>query len=114
MILKINVDEHNTFKRKGFNVHTKKVITVSEAILGCKFEVETIRGKVNVSMPPGIQNGEVKKVLQHGINKLPPLHKQRGHHFVAFEIEIPSKLNDEQRELITEYAKIEYKTEEII
>lgn len=63
-------------------------------------------------MPPGIQNGDVKKIIQHGISKLPPLHKQRGHHFITFEVEIPKVLTDEQRELFTKYAVIEERIEE--
>ena len=113
LILKIHVEDHDFFKRKGFNIHTLKKITVCEALLGSTFEIETIRGPVNVSMFPGIQNGEVKKLIQYGINKLPPLQKQRGHHFVKFEIEIPKHLTDKQRQLFTEYAKIESKIEEI-
>lgn len=113
LILKINVEDHDMFKRKGFNIHTKRIITVSEAILGATLDVETIRGQIKVSMPPGIQNGDTKKIIQYGINKLPPLHKQRGHHFVQFEVEIPKSLTDEQRELFNEYAKIEDKLDQV-
>lgn len=88
LILKINVEDHEMFKRKGFNIHTKKKITVSEAILGSTFDIKTIKGDITVAMPPGIQNGDVKKIINGGISKLPPLHKQRGHHFITFEIEV--------------------------
>ena len=107
LVLNINVQDHNLFKRNGFNIHTKKKITVTEAILGSTFEVETIRGNVKITMPPGIQNGEIRKIVDFGINKLPPLQKQRGHHFVTFEVEIPTRLSNEQKELFSEYAKIE-------
>ena len=99
LILKLYVEEHDLFKRKGFNIHTKQKITVSEALLGASFDIDTIRGSLRITMCPGIQNGEIRKIIQYGVNKLPPLQKKRGHHFVQFEIEIPRKLNDKQREI---------------
>jgi molecular chaperone DnaJ len=96
-------------KGKDLIYTQNKRITVSEAILGFDFDIDTIRGPIMISMPPGIQNGDVKKVINHGINKLPPLQKQRGHHFVTFEVEIPIQLTDQQRELFSEYAKLEVK-----
>ena len=112
LILKINVRDHEIFKRKGFNIHTQKKITVSEAILGCTFETPTIRGPMKISMPPGVQSGETRKLIQCGINKLPPLQKQRGHHFITFEIEIPKELDSLQKEMFMKYADIEKKIEE--
>ena len=112
LVIKINVEDHEMFKRNGFNIHTKKMITVTEAILGSTFEVETIRGNVRITMPPGIQNGEIRKIVDFGINKLPPLQKQRGHHFVTFEVQIPTNLTSKQKEIFSEYAKIEDNIEE--
>lgn len=111
LILQVNVKDHDIFERNGFNIHTKKKITVSEAILGCTIDVETIRGNMKVNMPPGIQNGDVRKLIQCGINKLPPLQKQRGHHFITFEVEIPKSLSDEQRFLFMKYSQLEDKIE---
>ncbi|CAI2368048.1 unnamed protein product [Moneuplotes crassus] len=113
LILKIDVDDHDYFNRKGFNIHTKQKVTVAEALLGASFEIETIRGPLKITMSPGIQSGEVKKIVQYGINKLPPLQKQRGHHFVKFELEVPKQLTEEQRDLFMEFSKVEKKINQV-
>ena len=62
MRIRIKVSEHKKFKRDGPHVHVDVPIKLTDALLGCIVDVETLDGPVNVRVPPGIQHGE-KQVL---------------------------------------------------
>lgn len=112
LMIKIRVKEDPYFKRDKFDIITDKYITVSEAILGGETTVKTLNGDVKVSINPGTQHNEKKRLVNMGISKLPPNHRQKGDHYVSFKIEIPKTINDEQRKAIEMYAKVEPKISE--
>lgn len=44
LILKMTVKDHNKYKREGFDIHSEKRISVTQAIFGGNCEIETIEG----------------------------------------------------------------------
>ena len=53
--------------RDGINIHHELYINISEAILGCKKEIPTINGKVQISIPSGVDNGKILRLKSKGI-----------------------------------------------
>jgi DnaJ-class molecular chaperone len=47
-----------------------------------------------------------------GMNKLPPNQAQKGDQTVTFKIAIPDKLNDQQKEALMAYARVEPKLQD--
>jgi molecular chaperone DnaJ len=109
LFVKVKVRPHPYFRRDNFDIHTVNNITISQAVLGAKVQVRTLTGDVTVTIDPGTNDGDTKKLQNYGITKLPPNQTQKGHHFVKFKIVIPTKLTSEQKELFERLNIIEEK-----
>jgi len=67
--------------------------------LGAVKEVETIDGKVKIKIPLGTSDGAILKVKNEGVVKPD---KSRGVLYLKIKINIPQKLNREQKKLFEE------------
>ena len=80
-------------------------ITFSQAALGAKVIVPTLEGKAEVTIPAGVQSGEVLRLRGLGF---PRLHgRGRGDQLIRVVVETPKKLSPRQRELFEELARLE-------
>lgn len=99
------VEEHGTFKREGVNIRSDLTISYLQAILGCRLEVDTVDGPVELTIPPGTQPNTVLTQENHGVPKLGnPV--SRGDHLIQILIDIPNQITPEERELLEKLAKI--------
>jgi molecular chaperone DnaJ len=72
-------------------------LSVTTATLGGEVEVPTLNGAATVEVKPGTQHGDAEVLEGEG---LPPLQgRKRGALHAVFEVEVPTELTDEQREL---------------
>lgn len=77
----------------------------SQAALGASVEVPSLTGRQEVEIPAGTQHGTVIQIKGQG---LPNLRSgRRGLLLVQVLVEVPRKLNKEQRRLLEEFAKTE-------
>jgi len=100
----ISVEEHPIFQRDGQDVICEIPISFVQAALGCDLEVPTLEGKLNLKVPAGTQTGKVFKLSGKGIVALQG-HHRRGDQLVVLKVEVPTKLNKRQRELLEEFAQ---------
>ncbi|MFA5155027.1 MAG: molecular chaperone DnaJ [Patescibacteria group bacterium] len=100
LYLRVKVNPHKKFVRDGYDIRTEETISLQQAILGDKVEVETIHGSLKLKIPEGTQSGTVFKLKEKGIAKLQ--HRGVGDHFVKVIVKIPSGLNKKQKQLISE------------
>jgi len=107
LMLKVQVKPDIYFKREGTDIHTDKYLNVSQAMLGGPVKVKTLHGEIKVNIEPGTNHGDSKKLLNYGIQKLPPNQQQKGNHYVHFKIKVPLRLTDKQKQLIQEFALLE-------
>ena len=102
--------EHSLFKREGTDLHLEVPVAFVQAVLGGEIEVPTLDGKVKLSIPEGTQSGRVLRLRGKGLPPLQPrldpaqLKKMRGDLYVKVFVEVPTKLNVRQRELLEEFA----------
>lgn len=96
--IEFTIKEHPIYQRDGSDIYVKVPITITEAILGTKKEINTIQGKVKLEVAPGTQNGDKVKLRGKGIDdeKL----EKKGDTFVIYNVIIPTKLDKEQKKLI--------------
>lgn len=99
----VNVRPHPIFEREGYNVWVEMHITYPEAVLGCELEVPTLDGKVKYNVPAGTQSGDVFRLRNKGIQTLN--NRGRGDELVRVIVDIPKKVTEKQRELITQLSK---------
>ena len=94
------------YKREGINVFTKLDITPAQAVLGDTVTIKTLDGDREISIPAGIQHGEVVKVRGAGV---PNLSKPsvRGEHVVVVGIKIPAHISNDEKVLYEKLYEIQ-------
>ncbi|HKK53468.1 MAG TPA: molecular chaperone DnaJ [Myxococcota bacterium] len=103
--------EHPLFERDGTDLQIEVPIPFVQAALGAEIEVPTLDGRVQLQIPEGTQSGRVLRLRGKGLPPLQPrldpeqLKKMRGDLYVKVFVEVPSKLNARQRELLEEFAE---------
>jgi curved DNA-binding protein len=107
LYLIVQVKEHKNFERKGNDLHTSAKVSAFTAILGGEAEVETMTGKVKLTIPPGTQPEQVFRVAGRGMPHLKSPNT-KGDLFVRLKVEIPRYLSSKQRELLEEASKIKF------
>jgi len=100
--VKIEVEPHPNFERKGNDIHAKVPVSLDEAVLGGKIEAETISGPIQVTVPPGSNTGSVLRLKGKGI--APPAGTP-GDHYVRLEIMLPKAPDPELRAFLEEWRK---------
>jgi molecular chaperone DnaJ len=106
------VREHPLFQRDGTNLQIEVPIPFTQAALGAEIEVPTLDGRVKLQIPEGTQSGRLLRLKGKGLPPLQPrldpeqLEKVRGDLYVRVFVEVPTKLNGRQRELLEEFASI--------
>jgi molecular chaperone DnaJ len=100
----IEVREHTIFQRHNNDITTSVSISLSKAILGGEVEVPALDGKLMMKIPAGTQSGKTFRLKGKG---LPDLHsRDSGDELVKVDIEIPTRLTVQQRQLIEEFARL--------
>ncbi|WP_455378570.1 molecular chaperone DnaJ [Petrachloros mirabilis] len=103
LYVSINVQPHPVFQRKGNDILCEVPIHFVTAILGGKVEVPTLKGPNVVKLPAGTQPDKVLRLKGLG---LPSLKGQStGDLRVTLKIQLPTKLNARQKELLMQFAK---------
>jgi len=105
VLVLIEVEEDARFVRDGAHLRYDLPITYSQAVLGDEAEVPTVDGTVRVTIPKGIQSGEVLRLRGHG---LPELHgRSKGDQLVRIVVWTPDRLTPEQEEAICALQEVE-------
>ncbi|MDR1048657.1 MAG: molecular chaperone DnaJ [Synergistaceae bacterium] len=105
LFLVLEVEPHKDFERDGSDLHSRFVLTYPQAVLGTSAEVPTlIDGNEKIEVPPGTAHGRVLKVKGRGMPRLRGA-RGRGDLFLHVFIDVPTKLTDRQKALISDLAK---------
>lgn len=100
----IEVREHEIFQRHNNDIATSVNISLAKAVLGGEVEVPALGGKLTMKIPAGTQCGKTFRLKGKGV---PDLHSRDiGDELVKVDIEIPSRLTAQQRQLIEEFARL--------
>jgi molecular chaperone DnaJ len=99
------VNDDEEFQRDGINILSELKISYLQAILGCRIDVNTVDGPVELTIPPGTQPNTVMKLENRGVPRLGNA-VSRGDHLLTVLIDIPTKITPEERELLEKLAKI--------
>jgi molecular chaperone DnaJ len=100
----IHIKEHKIFQRDDDNLYCEVPIPFSIAALGGQVDVPTLEGKAHLKVPPGTQSGQMFKVRGKGIINVNG--RDRGDLLARLIVEVPSRLNAEQRRKLDEFAAL--------
>ncbi|MBI4081449.1 MAG: molecular chaperone DnaJ [Candidatus Lambdaproteobacteria bacterium] len=103
LYIAISVKPHPFFERDRFDVYCEIPVTFVQAALGTDIVVPTLEGKVELKIPAGTQSGRQFRMPRKGIPQLRG--GSRGDQYVRVIVEIPTNLNDRQRELLREFGE---------
>jgi curved DNA-binding protein len=104
--LKITVAEDARFERKKDDLYTDVKIDLYTAVLGGKVKIETPGNSATLTIPSGTQQGQTFRLTGQGMPKIRSP-KSSGDLYARVKIELPRKLNDEQRRLFTELREMD-------
>lgn len=99
--------EHKIFQRSGADVITEIPISFAQMALGDSVEIPTLRGRAEMTIPPGTQSGKLFRLRGQGLPVLEG--RGRGDQHVRVFVEVPKKLSERQRELLKEFAELDSK-----
>ena len=100
----VHIKEHEVFEREGNNLFCEVPVAFTVAALGGEVTVPTLDGKASLKVPAGTQGGTVFKLRAKG---MPELNSTAvGDLLVRILVEVPTKLNGEQRKKLEELAEL--------
>jgi molecular chaperone DnaJ len=99
------VKEHERFERRGRELYTEMPLSFAQAALGDTVMVQTLFGEDELHIPAGTQTGTPFRISGAG---MPGLHgRGRGDLHVVVRVVTPTKLSDEQKDLLRQFAESE-------
>jgi len=90
LLVRIRVKPDPHLRREGKNIHSEIEVPVSIAALGGQVELQTLRGKVKLTIPPASSSGKLLRLKGQGI--------LGGDHVARVMIVFPDKLTEKQKE----------------
>jgi len=100
----VHIKEHEVFEREENNLFCDVPISFATAALGGEVNVPTLEGQAQLKVPAGTQSHTPFKVRGKG---MPSLNQNnRGDLIVRVFVEVPTKLNGEQRRKLQELADL--------
>lgn len=98
LFVKVNVDAHPVFGRKGDDLTLTLPVTFPEAALGAQVQVPTLDGPVTLKVPAGTTGGTTFRVKGKGA----PRRGGHGDLLVTVQVDVPAKLSREEKRLLEE------------
>ena len=103
LIIRVNVDAHPVFGRKGDNLTLTLPVSFTEAALGATVKVPLLGGgTVSLKLPPGTSNGRTFRVRGKGVRRKDG---STGDLLVTTDVVVPPSLTDEARKALEEYRE---------
>ncbi|EPR73142.1 DnaJ-class molecular chaperone CbpA [Winogradskyella psychrotolerans RS-3] len=106
LLIEFNISNNTDFKRDGSNLYKTVNLDVYKSVLGGDVILDTFDGKVKLTIKPLTQNGTQVKLKGKGF----PIYKKEGQFgdlVITYNIELPKKLSDKEKELFEELAKLQ-------
>ncbi|MEZ4740722.1 MAG: J domain-containing protein [Flavobacteriales bacterium] len=103
LYITFHIAQHPTFKRVGNDLHMTVDLDLYTAMLGGELTLDTLDGKVKLTVKPETANGAVVKLKGKGF----PVYKKAGEHgdlYVTYSVKLPTGLSEEQRALFRQLA----------
>jgi molecular chaperone DnaJ len=100
----LHVKEHEMFKRDGDDLICEVPISFIQAALGGEIEVPTLESKIMVKIPAGTQPNALFRLKGSGVKNLQGY--GHGDLHVHVQVEVPTRLNHEQKAKLQEFAAL--------
>ena len=99
LLVEVYVERHKEFQRVDYDIFSTVKISYPRAVLGGDVIIQTIDGDVAYNVKAGTQTGTRVRLRGKGVPSLRNK-KMRGNHYVDLVVDVPTKLNKEQKKLL--------------
>lgn len=102
LLVGITVERHPIFQRQDYDIYSTVPISFAQAALGGDITIQTVDGDIVQNIRPGTQTDTRIRLKGKGV---PTIRNKnvRGDHYVTLVVQVPEKLNNEQRELLKQF-----------
>jgi curved DNA-binding protein len=107
LYLRVHVEPHPQFERKGRDLHVRVAVPLVTAVLGGGAELPSVDGRtLRLRVPPTTQNGQVLRLKGHG---MPAVGRpdDRGDLYATVDVRLPHALTPEQKAHFEALAQLE-------
>lgn len=105
VVVLLEIEDDPRFTRQGRDLITELPVTFGQAALGDEVEVPTVEGTARVTVPAGVQSGEVLRLRGLGLPELGG--RTRGDQLVRVQVWTPQDLTSEQEDLLRRLREVE-------
>lgn len=108
LYITFTINNTTSFKRENQHLHTTVELDLYKAVLGGDITVDTMDGKVKLTVKPETQNGTKIKLKGKGF---PVYKKERefGDLIITYQVKVPTNLNQKEKDLFNELSKLRSK-----
>ena len=104
LYLVVTVKPHARFERKGDDLYVETLVPLTVVVLGGEVQVDTLRGKVMLRVPPETQNGNTFRLAGQGMPRLGK--SSRGDMLAKVKVVLPDKLSVKEKELFQQLKEL--------
>jgi molecular chaperone DnaJ len=104
LYVEVVVAAHETFQRRGDDLHCSFELPMTSAALGTTVKLDTFDGMTDLEIKPGTQSGDVITLRGKGVTHLRGT--GRGDLIVHASVLTPTRLNAEQEALLRQLAEL--------
>jgi len=106
LYLEVHIQPDPVYERRGDDLYRDLHISLYDAILGGKVDVETFDGVISLKIPEMTSSGTILRVPQKGVYHLRS--GGRGDLFIKVLVDIPKDIPQKIKDAIREYGKKKY------
>ena len=106
LYITFSITNNTHFKRAGNDLYATQSLNLFTAVLGGEITVDTLGGKIKLTIKPETQNNTKIRVKGKGF----PVYKKDGEFgdlYVTYNIQIPTNLTEKQKELFTQLSGLQ-------
>lgn len=104
LYIQFSIANHPDIRRLGDNLYITMDLNLYTAVLGGEITINTLNGKVKLTVKSETQNGSKVKLKGQGF----PVYRKEGQFgdlYVTWDIKIPTNLTGKQKDLFTELSR---------
>jgi curved DNA-binding protein len=104
LYLRVRVAAHPDFRVRGADLYYEVDVAPWEAVLGGAVTISSLRGRINLRIPAGTNNGQQLRMRGQGLPK--GKSGESGDLYVVINVQLPHEIPPEERELWEKLASI--------
>jgi curved DNA-binding protein len=104
LYLRVRLAAHPDFRVRGADLYYDLDLAPWEGVLGATVTIPTLKGHVNLRVPPGTNNAQQLRIRGHGLPK--GKNDGNGDIYVVVDVQLPKTTNDVERALWEQLAHV--------